>query len=199
MKLSFIVCAFERPSRLRTCLASIADQTFTDWEAIVVDNSFDLQAAAKHREYAAMDPRIRYEYVGDRAFDARIGIRSLYQASEIGVGMTTGEWLCFPNDDSYYAPWFAERLLNFAEPNELQFVYCDLVHGRPDIAHYALNCQPHACAIDKTNFLVRREWFPAEWPGKIDVYGMADGVLVNELVARGIRHGKVGQLLVVHN
>ena len=197
-KLSFVIGAFNRPGRLRTCLASIADQTFTDWEGIVCDNSTDETAIALQHVYCDQIG-FRYEHTGERAYDPRIGIRSLYTATEIGVGMTTGTWICAPNDDSYYAPWFAERLLQAAETNAWQFVYCDLVHGRPDIAHYALNCQPHACAIDKTNSLVLREWwqpYPNQFDGQ---YGVADGLLVNELVARGIRHGKVPQLLVVHN
>ena len=198
-KLSWIIGAFNRPGRLRTCLASIADQTLTDWEAIVVDNSDNGDAILDQKHLCKIDTRIRYEHIGDRSFDARIGIRSLYTATEIGVIMTTGEWLCYPNDDSYYAPWFAERMLKLAEDHNLEFVYCDLVHGRPDIAHYALNCQPHACAIDKTNFIYKRSWyqpFPHQFDGQ---YGVADGLLVNDLVARGIRHGKLPQLLVVHN
>lgn len=198
-KLSFIIGAFNRPYRMRTCLASIADQSFTDWEAVIVDNSDDPKAIELQREFAKIDPRIRYEHVGERAFDPRVGIRSLYNASEIGVGMTTGEWVCFPNDDSYYCPWFAERLLNAAERENWEFVFSNIVIGRPDIEHYTLDCQPWACAIDKTCYMFKRGWFPAEWPGKLDQYGVADGILVNALVARGIRVGKVPQVLVVHN
>jgi glycosyltransferase involved in cell wall biosynthesis len=198
-KLSFIIGAFNRPYRMRTCLASIADQSFTDWEAVIVDNSDDPKAIELQREFAKMDPRIRYEHVGERAFDPRVGIRSLYDASEIGVTMTTGSWLCFPNDDSYYCPWFAERMLNAAERENWEFVFSNIIIGRPDIEHYTLDCQPWACAVDKTCYMFKREWFPAEWPGKVDQYGVADGVLVNTLVARGIRVGKVPQVLVVHN
>lgn len=201
MKLSFIIGAFNRPGRLRTCLASIADQTFTDWEAIVCDNSDDARCVVQQwAECENMrDPRIRYEHIGKRSFDPRINIRSLYTAAEIGVSMTTGEWLTFPNDDSYFCPWFAERMIQFAEESRLEFAYCDFVQGRPDLAHRYFCSEPRGGMIDKTNFIVKREWFPKEWPGKIEIYGMADGVLVNELVAKGIRHGKLNQTLCVHN
>ena len=39
--LSWIIGSFNRPNSMRTCLSSIIDQTFTDWEAIVTDNSED--------------------------------------------------------------------------------------------------------------------------------------------------------------
>jgi glycosyltransferase involved in cell wall biosynthesis len=182
-------------------LCSIADQTFSDFEAVVVDNSDDPNSIQRNREFVEYlkDPRIRYEHIGQRAFDPRVGIRSLYDASEIGVTMTTKPWLCFPNCDSYYCPWFAERMLNAAERENWEFVFSNIVIGRPDIEHYTLDCQPWACAVDKTCYMFKREWFPAEWPGKVDQYGVADGVLVNTLVARGIRVGKLSQVLVVHN
>ncbi len=199
MKISVIIGAFNRPGRLRTFLASLIDQTFTDFEAVVTDNSTDPHAIEQQRMLCNVDSRIRYEHTGERAWDERIAIRSLYTAAEIGVSMTTGEWLSFPNDDGYFVPWYFERMIKKAEDDNLEFVYCDLVHGRPDIAHYALNCQPWGCALDKTNFMFKRAWMPAEWPGKLYNYGMADGDLINLLVKNGIRHGKLGQLLVVHN
>lgn len=200
IKLSWIIGSFNRPSRIRTCLASIVDQEpYGDWEAIIVDNSTDPSCIEQIQNLSKVDSRIRYEHTGERAWDQRIAIRSLYTASEIGVSMSTGEWLVFPNCDSYYAPWFAQRLLAKAAEDNLDFVYCDFVHGRPDIMHYGFNAQPWGCAIDKTCFMFKREWFPEEWPGKLYNYGVADGDLVNSLVAKGIKHGKLPQLLVVHN
>jgi glycosyltransferase involved in cell wall biosynthesis len=184
---------------LRTFLACLVDQTYDSWECVVTDNSDDPAAIEQQRELCKIDPRIRYEHTGERAWDSRIGIRSLYTAAEIGIAMTTGEYLWTPNDDDYFAPWFLERLMAKADEELLEFVYCDIVIGRPDIAHYALNTAPVGCGIDKCCFLFKREWMPAEWPGKLDQYGVADGVLVNDLVARGIKHGKVPQLLAYHN
>lgn len=198
-EVSVIVGAFNRPGRLRTFLACLVDQTFTDWDCVITDNSDDPDAVYKQRELCRIDPRIRYEHTGERAWDSGLGIRSLYTAAEIGVSMTSGDYLWFPNDDDYAAPWFLERLMKKAHEDNLEFVYCDIVIGRPDIAHYALNCSPVGCGIDKACYIFRREWMPAEWPGKRTSYGVADGDLVNYLVQKGIRHGKVPQLLLVHN
>jgi len=55
--------------------------------------------------------------------------------------------------------------------------------------------------IDKTGFMVRRGWFNG-FPGKkmLDP-GPApcDGMLIDGLVGRGIKHGKVKEILMVHN
>lgn len=198
-EISYIIGAFNRPGRLRTFLACLVDQTHTSWEAVVTDNSDDPEAILLHEEYCKIDPRIRYEHTGERAWDAGLGIRSLYTAAEIGISMTTAPYLNFPNDDDYFCPWFAERLMNKLHSDNLEFVYCDIVIGRPDIAHYALNVTPVGCSIDKCCFIFKREWMPPEWPGKRVSYGVADGDLVNHLVNSGIRHGKLPQLLCVHN
>ena len=198
-RISFIVGSFNRPGRMRTCLASLIDQTFTDIDITVTDNSDDPMCRAKIELLCQVDPRIRYVWTKEQAFDPRIGISSLYDAAEIGVQMTTGEFVGFPNCDSYFAPWFAERMLQAADGMNLEFVYCDFVQGRPDIPHHYFFARPEACLIDKTCYLIKREWFPIPWPGKIEQYGVADGILVNELVAKGIRHGRLEQTLVVHN
>ncbi len=200
-RISFIVGCFERPGKLRTCLASLIDQTFSDIEIVVTDNSKNPVEIEKIKELCTVDPRIRYEWTHERALKnfPRVGIPSLYDAAEEGIAATTGEWLCFPNCDSYYPPVFAERLLRYADENSLQFVFCDFVQGRPDMNYHYFFARPEGCLIDKTCFMVKRDWFPAEWPGKVELYGVADGVLVNELVAKGIRHGRLAEVLCVHN
>jgi glycosyltransferase involved in cell wall biosynthesis len=182
-------------------LASLIDQTCEDIEIIVTDNSKDPVTIEKIKELCTVDPRIHYEWTHERSFVnfPRVGIPSLYDAAEIGISMTTGEWICTPNCDSYYPPVFAERLLRYADENNLDFVFCDFVQGRPDMNYHYFFARPEGCLIDKTCFMVKREWFPSEWPGKVELYGVADGVLVNELVAKGIRHGRLAEVLCVHN
>ena len=198
-RVSVVIGAFNRPGRLRTFLSCLVDQTFTDWEAVCVDNSTDPEAIRLQREYCNIDPRIRYEEMGDRAFSPCHGIRSLYDATEQGIAMTTGEWIWVPNDDTYAAPWFLERMLQTVDDSDLEFVYCDFVQGRPDIPHHGFCARPEACLIDKTCYMIRRDKFPIPWPGKIEQYGVADGILVNHLVAQGVRMGKINQMLIVHN
>ncbi len=202
MKISWIIGSFNRPNRMRTCLASIVDQDFSgEWEAVVTDNSDDPECRRKIEELCQIDPRVRYEWTHDRALThfPRVDRPSLYDAAEIGVKMTTGEFLIFPNCDSYYPSVFLERMLKKAEADNLDLTYCNVVLGTPHGPYYALDCQPWACSIDKTCYMIRREWFPEEWPGKVEEYGVSDGLLVNYLVERGIRHGKVNEILCVHN
>jgi glycosyltransferase involved in cell wall biosynthesis len=198
--LSWIMGSYNRPNRMRTCLASILDQEpYGDFEIIVTDNSDNPVAIEQIKELCKMDSRIHYEFTGELAFDPRVGIRSLYDAAEIGFKMSTGEFVCWPNDDPYVCPWFAQRMLGRAAEGNFDIVLCNFINGRHDIPHYPLNTAPVSCSVDKTSFIMRREWMPEEWPGKVTRYGIADGDLVVDIVGRGAKYGKVDHFLVVHN
>jgi len=198
--ISFIITAFNRPLALRTCLSSIVQQTNEDWMGMVMDNSDDPVLAKRNKNMLAGDfERFSYNHVsGETHVEDSMHKYSLYKATEIGVRVTYGDWLCFPNDDSYYCPWFAERMLRAAESSQWDLVYCDIVMGGPK-SHNLLEAHPRLCQIDKTNFLLRRNWFQGFSKGHGDDYPQADGYMIEELVRRGIRHGRVPQVLVTHN
>jgi glycosyltransferase involved in cell wall biosynthesis len=202
-RLSFVVVACSKPQSLRTCLSSLVEQTKGDIEIIVVDNTpnEDSGSIAFNREFCRMDSRIRYEWVADRTVIDKPHIRHkhcLYTATEIGVEMATGEWLCFPNQDSYYAPVFVERMFQAADECFTEFCYCDIVLGGPGHGYFPLSTAPRNCAIDKTCYMLRREWFMG-FEGKHENYELEDGYFVERLIARGIKHRKCVQPLVVHN
>jgi hypothetical protein len=77
-------------------------------------------------------------------------------------------------------------------------VYSDLIAGGAG-GHWLMQVEPRRCQIDKTCFILRKSWFQgfARKTGKD--YPQADGLLIEDLVSKGIRHGRVSQVLVVHN
>ena len=60
-EISYIIGAFNRPGRLRTLLACLVDQSHTNWEAVVTDNSNRYWKRSKRavRVYVKIDPRIQ--------------------------------------------------------------------------------------------------------------------------------------------
>jgi len=197
--LSFVITAFNRPKALRTCLSSLVQQTWDAWEALVVDNSDSEPDRLDNIDLCSMDRRIHHCRMGDDAqIEGAMHKYSLYKATEIGVANTSGEWLCFPSDDSYYVPWFVERMMAAAQGKHWDLVYCDLIAGGAG-GHWVLEASPKRCCIDKTSFLLRREWFHGFPDATGESYADADGRMIEELVERGIRHGRVSQVLAVHN
>ncbi len=172
-------------------LHSLAVQTFSDFEVIVADNSDDEHRQEICRAVALMDHRFGYVHVG--AGDC-------YSSTEVAATDCNGDFLCFPSDDSYYVPCFAELMLNAVDANAWDLVYCNMLYdARFNGNCYApVNVQPRINSIDKTGFILARKWFDG-FPGKSDGPCKADGELIESLLARGIRHGKVNDILMVHN
>jgi glycosyltransferase involved in cell wall biosynthesis len=187
-KISFIVSAHHRPLALRCMLSSLVIQTHDNWEAIVTDRAEDVECAHLHEEFCRIDPRIKYDWNPTR---------NLYESAERGESLCSGEWLAFPSDDGYYCPWFAERMINAANLNNWELVYCDIVLGGPSL-HFLLQQHPHKCAIDKTGFIIKHSWFDG-FDSKFENYQESDGIFIEKVVSRGIRHGYLREILCVHN
>lgn len=190
-RISFIVSAYNRPKALVLCLQSLILQTFTDWEAFVMDNSDNEAISEAHWAACGVDPRVRYIYTPEGHRD------SCYHSSTYGArNLARGEWLSFPSDDSYFVPQYAERMMAVADKNtNLGFLYCDMVWGH-DTVHEWMECLPVRGRIDKTNFMVRRDKMPGF--NTVDIK-LSDGILIEHLVHSGVPHEKVPQPLVVHN
>jgi hypothetical protein len=191
---SYIVSAYDRPVYLQCCLSSLSSQTAAvDYEFIVTCNHTDRDVRVANQEVA-------------RRFDAPIhftvdeGARDCYYAAEMAATKARGDWLCFPSDDSYYVPLFLDRMS--AWMTDWDFIYCDMLYtSKWDSWRYSvMDVRPMRQHIDKTCFLVKRELFHG-FPGKKNGAPCeADGELAEELVSRGVRHGKAsGGALVVHN
>lgn len=187
--LTFIVSTFERPQTLLLLLNALQLQTEKHFECIVTDNSTNEILAEQNEFYVKMcGSRFRY---------LKTNHQECYSSAEEGVKLASGRFLCFPSDDNYYLPQFAELMLRNALNSGLDLVYCDCVYGRPNTTPFLLDVKPKVNHIDKGGFLVAREVFKS-FPGKA-VISCSDGWLIEELVKKGVRHGKCQGILWVHN
>lgn len=187
--LTFIASTFNRPQVLLLLLNSLQLQTEKNFECIVTDNSTDPTLAEQNEFHVKMSGS-RFRYL-------KTNYRECYSSAEEGALLATGKFLCFPSDDNYYLPQFAEMMLRKALNEGLDLVYCDCVYGRPKAVPFLLDVKPKVNHIDKGGFLVRRESFKS-FPGKAAI-SCSDGWLIEELVKKGVRHGKVESPLWVHN
>ena len=187
MKCSFIVSAYERPDHLRVLLASLKVQTEPNFEVIVMDNGGHRDTAEVAWTFSRFDPRFRYD---------PCCLKNCYESANAGAERADGTYFCFPSDDDYYVPQFLERMLRKAPA---QLIYCDMVYDptTPDEEYTAIDVLPITGKIDKGGFLVRRECFrPFPWERSQHV---ADGLLIESLIAAGVRPVKSPGVMWFHN
>ncbi len=207
--ISFVVSAYDRPKALRACLATIGAQT-EPYEVIVCCNSLQQEQIDMHREvceeFAAFAQRFELPCEGARLLcTGRMGAQCCYSSAEMVIdrGHVHGDWLVFASDDSLYVGRFTEIMLRAARTHQWDLVYCDMDYDSPmplsDYHYGLLKVTPQMGRIDKTGFMLRRQWFK-KFPGKNPAgsWSMCDGRLIEELMEREIPHGHAGGILVVH-
>lgn len=95
MRASLIVgtISSERRNHLRRFLDSLTNQTYRDFEIVIIDQSRECYAAAIVNEY---QNRLTIRYVRSQP--------GLSRARNAGLEVATGDFLAFPDDDCWYFP-----------------------------------------------------------------------------------------------
>ncbi len=94
MIFSIIIPVYNVAPYLRECLDSVLSQTFTDWEAICVDDGSTDASGAILDEYAAKDARFRVIHQSNAGVSA---------ARNRALDMARSEWVLFLDGDDYLA------------------------------------------------------------------------------------------------
>ena len=94
MRFSIIIPAYNAENHIRKCLDSIKQQTFTDYELIVVCDSCTDHTEDIAKEYGAIIRRVKYGRDGLTRND--------------GLSVAQGEWVLFLDDDDW---WLHEYVL----------------------------------------------------------------------------------------
>jgi len=108
-----------RLKHLRTAVESVRAQCYPEWELCIADDgSTDAAVRRLLEDYAAHDPRIKVQFLGER--------RGIVGASNAALDLATGEFVAFLDHDDELAPWAlyeVAQALN-AEP-DLDVIYSD--------------------------------------------------------------------------
>lgn len=88
--ISVIIPAYNAQAYLRECLESVLAQSFSDWEAIIVDDGSTDATLSIAREYATLDRRFRVVHTANK------GVSS---ARNVAMDMSEGQWITFLDSD----------------------------------------------------------------------------------------------------
>lgn len=93
---------------------SLQKQSFTDWEAIVIDDGSEKEEWNKAQQFA--DPRVRF-------LERTDGIKGPSRCRNIGLKASTGRFVMFVDSDDLVAPWcLTERVAQLEATSDV--AYC---------------------------------------------------------------------------
>ena len=117
---SIIIPVYNVAPYLRECLDSVLAQTFTDWEAICVDDGSTDGSGAILDEYAAKDKRFRVIHQPNAGVSA---------ARNKALDVAQGEWIWFVDADDVTVPIALERFACMEEKADVTYFSMQLFYS----------------------------------------------------------------------
>ena len=112
-KISVVIPVYNAEKDIDRCMQSIYNQTFTDYEVILVNDGSADQSLAKCRAHAGKDPRVQ---VIDQENQGSGPARNA------GIEAAKGEYIYFCDSDDEIAPNLLERVYAVAEETKVDLV-----------------------------------------------------------------------------
>ena len=121
--ISVIVPVYQAEKFLHRCLDSVARQTFSDWELILVDDGSTDGSAALCDRFAAKDNRVRVFH--------RKKNQGVSEARNLGINEAKGDYIAFLDADDCYEFQALETLWNLREQSGADAAACGLTYLWP--------------------------------------------------------------------
>ncbi len=146
-KISVIVPIYKVETYLRRCIDSVLAQTYTDFEAILVDDGSPDNCGKICDEYATKDGRIVVIHKENR------GLSSARNAGiDWAIANSNSEWICFIDSDDWVSPYYLEYLHRATFDNNVKISACDVFETTEEDA--VINPTPY-----KANILTALEFY----------------------------------------
>ena len=126
-QISVIVAVYGAEKYLKRCLDSLCNQTFYDFEIILVDDGSKDNSGVICDEYAARDSRIK-------VFHKKNG--GVASARQFGLDNAVGEYVIHVDPDDWVETSMLEEMLQKAIHDSSDMVICDFVKNRKNSVEY---------------------------------------------------------------
>ncbi|MGM9663169.1 MAG: glycosyltransferase [Oscillospiraceae bacterium] len=114
-KVSVIVPVYKAEDFLRRCVESVREQSFSDWELLLIEDGSPDESGALCDALAAEDARIRVFHKPNG------GVSS---ARNVGLDEAAGTYVAFLDSDDWFLPGFLEKLVGLAEEHGADSAGC---------------------------------------------------------------------------
>ena len=181
--LSIVTTVYDRLNDLESCIKSVRNLNFQDYEHIIVSDHPPREISFKIEEIIAAegDPRIFLYNMPSRTNDWGIS------PAEFGLKKATGKYISFLDDDNGYLPNHFDALIDCLEDNStLGFVYSSCLWNNEMI----LNASPPVLGkIDLGQVLFRRETFRDCINNKLNYSDYNwDWHLISDFISKGVTY-----------
>ncbi len=206
-KVSIIIATFNSEQTLHLALDSVLNQTFQEWECIVVDGLSGDNTIKIVEEYEARDPRIRHISEKDKG---------IYDAFNKGWKLAKGEWIYYLGSDDMVTENGIADLISVATP-EASVVYGDMYALFEDGSERYIKAYPaevmrkhmvasHQGLITRRSLIEAENGFNTKYKVKADLdltqriylrYG--NFVYTNKVITRCLQTGLSNQFKFEHD
>lgn len=115
VKYSVIVPVFNAEKTINRCLDSIIEQTYKDWELLIIDDGSSDNSFVICSDYSKRDRRIKVFQQENRGPSA---------ARNIGLNQAAGEWICFVDSDDFISKDYLKKMNYVIQQNqELEMIF----------------------------------------------------------------------------
>ena len=120
-RVSIVIPVYNSEAYLAETLESVAAQTYTDIEVILVDDGSTDKSGQICEEMAERDARFRYYRVENGGPST---------ARNIGISYATGEYIGFCDSDDLIDPSMYQTMVAYMEQHSADIVFCDIYSER---------------------------------------------------------------------
>tara|TARA_X000000950_G_C13836620_1_gene628473 strand:+ start:292 stop:1065 length:774 start_codon:yes stop_codon:yes gene_type:complete len=114
--ISIIMPAFNAGGYISYAIQSVINQTYSNWELIIIDNNSRDNTLEKVNKYLVINNRIKL-FKSSENFGPG-------NARNIGLKKSKGTYIAFLDADDFWDSEFLEKLISFSKINNYYFVYC---------------------------------------------------------------------------
>lgn len=119
--ISIVLPVYNAEEFLKKCIESIQNQTYSNWELVVIDNGSADRSYEICREYAKEDSRIEvfHQYQN----------KGVAVARNLGLERASGEFITFIDSDDWVEEDYLEQLLKIQKEQNADMVVCGYQKG----------------------------------------------------------------------
>ena len=141
--ISVIVPVYNVENYLKECVDSILNQTFKDFELILIDDGSTDNSGVLCDKFADLDPRVKVIHKKNEKQGA---------ARNCGVRFAKSDLISFVDSDDYISSTYLEDLYKVYRNNDSSIVCCDYIKGRNGVAFDSENnsCNLTKITVDDT-------------------------------------------------